>query len=54
MCDGCNETQDYIFKDQDDKWYLRVENGNWNFWNDGFDYTDIQVDYCPYCGRKLE
>lgn len=54
MCEYCNDEQDDIFKFDLDKWYLRVEGSSWDDYNDCFEYTDIQIEYCPHCGRKLD
>ena len=53
MCEFCNTEQDEIFKGADGKWYMRVDGTGWNDWNDCPNYTDVEIVYCPYCGRKL-
>lgn len=45
---GC----DYIYKNEEDKYMLRLSAG-WNEYWDDFDYAEIEVQYCPKCGRKL-
>lgn len=53
MCNFCDTNQGEIFRKEDGKWYMRVEGHTWNTWDDDYDYTDIEIVYCPHCGRKL-
>ena len=55
-CELCREEQDmcnYIYKNEEDKYILRLIAG-WNEHWDDFDYGEIEVQYCPKCGRKLQ
>lgn len=54
MCENCNDEQMKIFQSVSGKWYLRVEGSGWDYYSDCFEYTDLLIEYCPYCGRKLD
>ena len=54
MCENCNSEQTDIFKGLDLKWYMRVESDFWDDYNDELVFTDVEIIYCPHCGRKLE
>ncbi len=54
MCELCNDKQTEIYKGLDKKWYMRVENSHWDTYYDDYDFTDVEIKYCPFCGRKLE
>ncbi|QWU14265.1 hypothetical protein SAMN04487895_101561 [Paenibacillus sophorae] len=41
------------FDYQNKKWYLRVEGNSWDYSNDSFEYTDIELNYCHVCGIDL-
>lgn len=53
-CELCSEEQDvfYIYRNNEGEHILRL-NGGWNEYWDGFDYAEIEIQYCPKCGRKL-
>lgn len=55
-CELCGEEKDiydYIYKKEEDgKFILRLSAG-WDDYNDCFDYGEIEVEYCPRCGKKL-
>lgn len=34
--------------------YLDVETMEWDDYNDGFIHIRLDINYCPYCGRKLD
>lgn len=51
-CTTCDE--DIFQSIYDNKWYMRIENGGWDVYNDCPDYTDIVVHYCCSCGRKYD
>lgn len=54
MCEKCNpKTSEYIYNTEENQYYLRVENYNWDEYYDRYDYTNIAIDYCPWCGEKL-
>jgi hypothetical protein len=49
---NCKTCEDSIYYDKRyDEWYMRIENGNWDYRNDGFDFTDIEINFCPICGK---
>lgn len=52
MCEVCS-SDDFWFCENVQQWYMRVQNSNWNETIDSFDYTDIPVNYCCECGKKL-
>lgn len=55
VCELCGlepDLYDYIYKNEEDKYILRLSAG-WNDFLDDFDYGEIEVQYCPKCGRKL-
>lgn len=48
----CSTCEELIFFDAYyKKWFMRIENGNWDYRNDGFDYTDVEINFCPTCGH---
>ncbi|QJI52445.1 hypothetical protein [Psychrobacillus phage Perkons] len=50
---NCEVCEDKIFfSNRENKWLMRMENSNWNDYVDGFDYDDIEINYCYECGRK--
>lgn len=49
-CEVCHE---FYYNERLKVWLLRVENSNWDYYSDGFDYDEIEVKYCFECGRKL-
>jgi len=51
-CRTCNE--DIYQSTYDNKWYIRIENMNWDEYNDSLDYTEIPINYCYSCGKKYE
>lgn len=56
MCKFCNNNSDYccIFIDPlDNQYYLDVETSTWDEYNDGFIHQREYINYCPYCGKKL-
>lgn len=55
-CELCNNEDCYvdgIYQNNEDKYILRLYTG-WNEYWDDFDYGEIEVKYCPKCGRNLE
>lgn len=50
--EDCHVCQEEIFFDEKDKvWVVRIENSNWNDYLDGFDYTDLAINFCYECGK---
>lgn len=48
------ECEDMVFFNRNlNSWVLSVENSHWDHYNDGFDCTDVEIDYCPFCGNNL-
>jgi hypothetical protein len=48
----CKTCEELVFFDAYSKrWCMRVVNGNWDYRNDGFDYTDVDINFCPECGK---
>lgn len=55
-CELCNNEDcclDGIYQNDEEKYILRLYTG-WNEYWDDFDYGEIEVKYCPKCGRSLE
>lgn len=57
MCKFCNYNSEYneIYKEPlTDEWYLEVQTSEWDSYNDDYFYERVYgINYCPYCGRKL-
>lgn len=51
--EGCTVCDEKNFKDIDGKYKMRLENSNWDHYNDCFDYDDIEINYCYQCGKKF-
>lgn len=51
-CEVCIEN--IFFHGDDGKWYMRIENSNWNLSSDGLDYDDYEINYCYRCGQQYE
>lgn len=55
MDNKCKTCEEEIFYDECRRcWMMRIENSNWDYWSDWFDYQDIPVKYCYECGKKLK
>ena len=55
-CEFCNDqdnTIDGIYQDNEGNYILRVYAGGWDDYLDDFDYGEIEVKFCPICGRRL-
>lgn len=55
MCKYCEDDEEEyfnIYKNDDEKYVLSIQSG-YSFEIDEFIYTEIIIDYCPFCGRKL-
>lgn len=54
-CEFCNNQDnefDCIYQNDEGKYILRVYAG-WNDHWEEFDYGEIEVKFCPKCGRRL-
>jgi hypothetical protein len=54
LCDLCQGEQSVIYKDANKEWCIKVENSHWDDYNDCLDYTEVEIDFCPWCGRELD
>lgn len=36
------------------EWYEDIETYEWDDYDDGFVHQKHYINYCPYCGKKLE
>lgn len=54
MCTICNGEYDciMIYKDNNNSNILSIE-CSYNYDTEGYDYVDIMINYCPFCGKKL-
>lgn len=56
MCDRCDPhlyDSDILYDYDSKSWYLDIETGEWNTYNDDFIHQRVWINYCPWCGRKL-
>ena len=56
MCDYCNPKmydREVYYDTTSDTWFLDIETGEWSDYNDDFIHIHRQINYCPYCGRRL-
>ena len=42
-----------IYKSDYGKWVLSIES-RYDFQYDEQEYAEVEVEYCPFCGRKLK
>nr|DAJ75750.1 MAG TPA: NADH-PPase NADH pyrophosphatase zinc ribbon domain [Bacteriophage sp.] len=57
MCKYCDQHSNdcCIYSDPLTKeWYEDIETFEWDDYDDGFVHQKNYINYCPYCGRKLE
>ena len=57
MCKYCDydSTDCEIFQDSENKrWYINHQTTSWDDYYDDWIYDHIYINYCPWCGRKLE
>lgn len=55
-CEFCNyqdTTIDGIYQDSKGNYILRVYTSRWDDYLDDFNYGEIEVKFCPICGRRL-
>ena len=56
MCDYCNPKmydREVYYDATSDTWFLDIETREWSDYNDDFVHIKRQINYCPYCGRRL-
>lgn len=52
-CDG-NSYESCVWIDPlANKYFWDIETSEWDDYNDDFIYHREYINYCPYCGRKL-
>ena len=56
MCNYCEENSSecciYIDPLSND-YYLDIETSEWDYYDDGYIHQKEYINYCPWCGRKL-
>ena len=45
--------EENIYQNKDGSYSLRVESFGWDNYNDCAEYGEIEIKYCPFCGREL-
>lgn len=50
---GENDEDIQIHKDSDGTHMLSIETTHWDEYYGGYDTVSVQIDYCPFCGKKL-
>lgn len=55
MCKYCDENsyECEVFRG-DNGYYLDVETSEWDEYYDEIVHIRLDINYCPYCGRKLD
>lgn len=56
MCKYCDDDsyECCVFIDPlDNQWYMDIETSEWDYYDDGFVHQREYINYCPWCGRKL-
>lgn len=57
MCDSCNPNSDKreIFEEYlSHDFYIFHQTGEWDEYGDDWIYDKIYINYCPWCGRRLD
>ena len=57
MCNRCDydSPDNQIYVDPlTNEYYLDIETSEWDEYDDGFVHHEIEINFCPYCGRKLD
>lgn len=54
MCECQDENSDEIFKNTKGQWVLRIKYKYYDEYNYVIEFIDKNINYCPYCGRKLK
>lgn len=53
-CNSCNLEDDHIiFDDEANKYKLAIETSEWSAYDDEFVTQYIEIDFCPFCGKRL-
>ena len=53
-CNECNlEGDKIIFDDTTKKYELVIETGEWDYYYDSYVTEYMEIDFCPFCGKKL-
>lgn len=56
-CKGTEDLSYYegiFYNERYKEWTLQVEGNHWDSWNDQQELIGTKIDYCPFCGKKLE
>lgn len=57
-CELCSKDSNnefyHIYKNNEGKYILRIQTSHWDEYYDRYDYEDVEIGYCPWCGKKLE
>lgn len=54
-CSSDSPFQEIFIEPLTHEWYLEVETSTWDEYGDDFVCERVYgINYCPYCGRKLE
>lgn len=48
----CVVCKEKIFQDDNGKWYMVIETGDWDYYYDRFKYVEMEIKYCYNCGKK--
>lgn len=51
-CNNTNEENISILVNESGEFVLKFENG-FDYEYDDFEYAEITIDYCPFCGKRL-
>lgn len=57
MCEVCENNQelDYVTIEYGEEGYkLVIKTSEWDDYYDDWIYERIDINYCPFCGRKLD
>lgn len=56
MCKYCDENSyecEIFYDERNDNYYLDIETSEWDEYDDDFVHQEVEINFCPYCGRKL-
>lgn len=59
MCTYCDYESDdnIIFHDfpyTKTDWYMEIQTGEWDSYEDEYIRKKVYINYCPFCGRELK
>lgn len=57
MCRYCDENSyecEVFYDERNDNYYLDIETSEWDEYYDEIVHIQLDINYCPYCGRKLD